>query len=134
MLYVTCLIIILITYFLFLSYDLIIACPDFVKISIFFKRNSTSNWNDYNLYFLIVKRLTYSSFIRDLTRIANHKDLLSSIQKRARNIADRVKNNKTERNVFWIFRIPTSIIGNSFLAFYNSVITDLQLIKSETSC
>lgn len=153
MLYVTCLIIILITYFLFLSYNLIIACSDFVKVSIFFKRNSTSNWNDYDLYFLIVKRLSYSSFVRDLTRIANHKDLLSSIQERAKNIADRIKNNKTERKRFldlqniyeynWEWkRIQVGLHLNkyskylvySFSAFYNSVIADLQLIKSGTSC
>jgi len=129
------------------------ACPGFVKASVFFKRNSTSNWNDYDLYFSTAKRPSHGSFVRDLTRIANHKDLPSSIQERARNIADRVKNDKTERKRFLDLqgtyeynrerkRIRVGLHLNkyskylvfSFSAFHNSVIADPQLIKSGTSC
>ena len=76
------------------------SCPNFVKVSLFFKRNSTSNWNNYGLYFSTAKKPTYGSFVRDLMIIANHKDLSSSLQEKARAIADRVKNHKSERKCF----------------------------------
>ena len=75
-------------------------CPDSVKVSVFFKRNPISSWNNYDLYFSTAKRPSHGSFVRDLIKIAKHKDLSSSIQERAREIADCVKNNKSERKRF----------------------------------
>ncbi|GBB99932.1 hypothetical protein RclHR1_03690005 [Rhizophagus clarus] len=75
-------------------------CPNSVKVSVFFKRNPISNWNNYDDYFSTAKRPSHGSFIRDLVKISNHKDLSSSIRERAREIANFVKNNKNERKRF----------------------------------
>ncbi|CAG8628478.1 4542_t:CDS:10 [Ambispora gerdemannii] len=76
------------------------SCPNSVKVNVFFKRTSASNWKNYERYFSIAKKLTHGSFVRDLIIIANHKDISSSLQKRAKAIADYVKNNKNERQRF----------------------------------
>ncbi|CAG8612045.1 18201_t:CDS:2, partial [Acaulospora morrowiae] len=77
------------------------SCLDTLKVSVFFKRKSPSHWKNYDLYFLTARKPCHSSFIRDLIIIADCKDISSSVKKKAKAIADLVKNNRKERSSFF---------------------------------
>ncbi|CAI2183040.1 5259_t:CDS:10 [Funneliformis geosporum] len=70
------------------------SCPEFLKVSVFFKRTSASNWDNYDLYFSKAKRPCQASFIRDLLLIANSQDISFSLRKRAYDIVEAVKTRK----------------------------------------
>ncbi|CAG8480808.1 12853_t:CDS:2 [Ambispora gerdemannii] len=74
-------------------------CPDFVDVDNFFKRTSSSYWEDYDLYFSTASQPSHGSFMRDLQKIADNEHLSYFLRKRATSTRIRV-NEPRRKNSF----------------------------------